>query len=126
MSEQHFNVDDELDLSGEGFQAQEVELLITDAKLEANDNGQRYVITFEPVEAIEDLPGNKVTDMGYLVHNEREDLVKYGRGGLKRLGKAALGTEVFKLPELIGRTVRGYLKEDDAGFVRVGRYKKAA
>lgn len=123
MSEQHFNVDDELDLSGEGFQAQEMDLLITGIKLEENDFGQRYVATFEPTEPVDDLPGGKVTDMGYLSHNEREDLVKYGRGGLKRLGRAALGRDSFRLNELEGQIVRGYLKEDDNGFIRVGRFK---
>lgn len=127
MDEQHFSPDDELDLSGEGLQTQRADLRIIETDVTANDNGQRWVVVMEPVgEEIEGLMGNKVRDSGYLSHRDRPDLVKIGRSSLKRLGKHACGTEVFKLNDLIGCTVNAQISEDDSGFARVRQIRASA
>lgn len=123
---QRFSPNDELDLTGEGLQPTDGTFLIVKTEIQENDMGQRWSVTFEPVDGeIDGLMGNKVQDGGYLTHVDREELVKIGRGSLKRLGSTVLGREVFKLNELEGQQVRARVSEDKSGFARIGRYSKA-
>lgn len=122
-----FDPTTELDLEGEGLQPWTGEWEITNATIDSNDNGQRWVVEMQPAdgEEVEGLIGNTARDSGYLTHVEREDLVKIGKGNLKRLGQAVLGTAQFSLTDLIGERVIARVTEDSSGFARIGRYRKA-
>lgn len=122
---QYFSPDDELDLSGEGLQPTTGIFVITEADVVAHANGQRWVITYEPEEVIEGLPGGKAKDSGFLNHVSNEDAARIGRSILKRIGKAALGQDKFPMSALKGARVRATVSEDDAGFTRMGRYASA-
>lgn len=122
-----FDPTTELDLEGEGLQPWTGEWEITNATIDSNDNGQRWVVEMQPAdgEEVEGLIGNTARDSGYLTHVDREDLVKIGKGNLKRLGQAVLGTAQFSLTDLIGERVIARVTEDSSGFARIGRYRKA-
>lgn len=123
----YFDTDTELDLSGEGLQTTTCRWDITGVEVEEHEHGQRYIITFEPEEEIEDLPGGTVQERGYLKYDgpSEYDLAKIGRGILKRIMQAALGTPKAPLNALVGTTVTATVKEDDMGFANLGRFKKA-
>lgn len=120
-----FTPDQELDMGEWGLQPTDATFTIVEADLQETEDGQRYVITFEADEDIENLPNNQVTDRGYLSHATRPELVNIGRGSLKRLTKAALGTERASLQDLIGEKIRGRVYENDAGFTNIGRISAA-
>ena len=129
MSESYtFSTADELDLEGEGFQPQTGEFVVTKAEIVEHENGQRWQLTFEPVDAsaIVGLPGGKVKDSGYLSHKDPDSQAnRIGRSILKRIGKTITGSAKFQLGELEGKTVVATVREDDAGFVRISRYNAA-
>ena len=115
--------DTQLDLEGEGLQPTEAQFIIVGTDVVENDNGQRWVVTFEATEEIPGLLGGTVDDGGYLSHKEREDLVQMGRGQLKRLGRSLLGRTAFALSELEGFVVTGTVMENDAGYTNIRRIK---
>ena len=121
-----FSPDDELDLSGAGLQTQVLEWLIADATVEEHQDGQRWQIILQPVgQEVEGLPNNEGRDGGFLTHSSRPELVNMGRGMLKNVYKAALGTPKGRLSDLVGKTVSAQISESDTGFARFRRYKAA-
>lgn len=121
--------DAELDLSGFGLQPFTDVFLIEDAGIEETDAGRRWFIKMRPTteqEAAEELPGGMVQDGGYLTHDERPELVKYGTNGLKRVFRAVYGTDSGSLEGLKGQTITASVEEDNSGFPRARRYKQAA
>ena len=116
-----FSANDELDLSGEGLQPTTANFMIVDADFVTTDDGTRWEATLEPVgQEIEGLYNNQVKDSGYWTHGSREDLVRYGRGGLRRLARAAIGRDAgFTLADLRGQIVSGTVSEDDRGYTRI-------
>jgi hypothetical protein len=124
MTDTHFDPNVEIDLSGEGLQAQTADLVVVDAGIKDTDRGQRWFVTFEPIDAvIEGLPKNQVTDSGYLTHEDRDDLIRIGKGALKRLSRIAVGTDKPIMSDLVGSQVNAQLSEDDNGFARVRNYR---
>lgn len=123
-----FSPDDELDLEGDGFQPVTTTMVITETEIVEHANGQRWQIFLEPEDPseVENLPGGRARDSGYLSHVDPDgDALRIGRAILKRIGKAALGSEKFRLTDLVGEKVQAYLSEDDNGFIRVSRYNSA-
>ncbi|KKN39755.1 hypothetical protein LCGC14_0740340 [marine sediment metagenome] len=117
--------DAELDLEGDGLQPFYDNFLITEAGIEDSDNGQRWVVIFEPENEGEKLPNGKARDSGFLTYtgDSEHDLVAMGRGQLKRLFQAALGKPKAKITELEGVRVYAYIREGNTGFPQIGRYK---
>lgn len=126
--ENYFNPDDELDLTGEGLQPTDADFLIVKAGVLSHEHGQRWECVFEPVgTTIEGLPNNQVRDNGFLTYDgpSQHDLAQIGKGVLKRLMTAALGTPRGRMVDLEGKTVGARVSEDNSGFARIGRYRAA-
>jgi len=117
--------DAELDLEGDGLQAFTDTFLVVESRVTDSDNGQRWEVIFEAENKGEDLINGRVRDSGFLTYtgDSEYDLVKMGRGQLKRLVIALTGSAKCKLPDLEGKRVQGYVSEDKSGFPKIGRYK---
>jgi hypothetical protein len=117
------SAEEELDLSGEGFQPFVADFLITEAEIEETDKGQRAVVKFEAEHT--DGYTLSVTERFWLKH-ENAKAEAIGRGQLKRLFAAVFGGPKGSLSSLPGQYVNAQAREDDAGFRRIGRYKAVA
>ena len=115
----------ELDLEGDGLQPFVDTFLVAEARVTDSENGQRWEVIFEAENKGEDLINGKVRDSGFLTYtgDSEYDLVKMGRGQLKRLIFALTGTNKASLPSLEGQRVQAYVSEDKSGFPKIGRYK---
>lgn len=124
------SIDDELDFEEDGFQPVRADFQITDVEFtEAKSgNGTQLVVTFENEEAV----AFPIADRFWFFYNnpENEDeknlrVQNMGRGQIKRLYKAALGVTKASPSDLVGAAVSAEAWEDDAGFLRIGRYRAA-
>lgn len=120
---------DELDLSDAGFSVPRTNWQITEATVESPQPGQqRAVVEFTAsVEGIE----YQVTERYWLQYtgsgdpDKDERVTQIGRGQLKRLFNAALGTPAGSVASLEGEWVSAEGDEDDQGFRRIRRIREA-
>ncbi len=120
--------DDELDLSGAGLQETTAVFEVVDAQYETNERGTQYAIVFEAEEEINGLPGNRITDKGYISAPGFEDpekvaqMEQIGQGRLKQIFMAFFGLPKGALSQLIGQRIQAQVREVN-GFNKIGRFK---
>lgn len=120
--------DDELDLSGAGLQEVTGIFEVVDAGYETGENGTQYAIVFEAEEEISGLPGNRITDKGYIDASGYPDpekqaqMEQIGQGNLKRIFMAFFGLPKGAIGQLIGQRIQAHVSERN-GFNRIGRFK---
>lgn len=119
-SDEAISPQDELDLSDEGFQVDRTNWQIVEATVDSDQPGrQSAVITFRTEQ---DDVEYEVTERWWLQYTgsgdaEKDALVtRIGRGQLKRLFNAALGTSEGSIAQLEGEWVSAEGDEDDRGF----------
>lgn len=119
-----FDPTEELDLTGEGLQRQRATFEIVEANVNPTKAGDGTVaaVEFQSVEPVDGIESFTVSDYFVLAH-PKLSVAKGGRGKLKRLFRAALGTTTGAIASLPGRLVSAEVWEDDEGFRRIGRYQ---
>lgn len=119
-----FDPNEELDLSGEGFQRQRALFQIVEAEIRPTKagDGAVLVITFESTEPVNGIDALTVNDYIVTTHPEVR-VAKMGRGRLAKLFEAVFGTKRGSINALVGRIVSAEVWEDDEGFRRIGRYR---
>jgi hypothetical protein len=118
-----FDVNAELDLTNEGFSTPRINWQIIKAEVESPNPGQqRAVVEFAGAHGGIDY---SVTDRFWLQYTGSGDASRdakttsIGRGQLKRLFIAALGTPKASVSQLMGTWVSAEGQEDDLGFRRL-------
>jgi hypothetical protein len=121
MSENEtIGVEEEFDLSDAGVQTRRVIATITGFDVEEKDNGVQHVVTFE-VENDEEIQ-YPITVRNWFSHSN-EKAQQIGRGNLKQISQAALGTPKYNQTNLLGRQVDAQVY-DNEGFVGLRRFRK--
>lgn len=112
--------DETYDFSGDGLQETEATFVVTEFSAEEKDNGNiLHKITLET----EAIP-YPVYLTGWVKH-ENPKAQQTGRSILKRFALAALGQPSYTQNSIVGARVLAVAKEDEQGFVRVGKFKPA-
>lgn len=109
--------DEVFDFSNDGFQPGEHKLLVTEVEIVEKEKGRQMVVVVES-ETLQ-FP---VSIREWVSHTTPK-AQEIGRGNIKRLFKAALGSDKGSPTELVGKYISGRVYEDDAGFIRVNRLK---
>lgn len=122
----------ELDLSGEGLEPTTATWLISNVIVEETQPGCiRAVVTFTAQEPINGMDTFEVEDRYWTAHTNPNDKPKgrrpqdIGKSNLKRLFNTVFGTPSGAIASLEGQYVTATVREDDAGFRRIGRFKAA-
>lgn len=112
--------DETYDFSDAGLQETEGTFTVTEFSAEKKDNGIQHKITLEsPVL-------NYPVYLNAWVEHTNDKAKAVGRSILKRFALAALGHPSYNQTNIIGARVVATVKEDDNGFTRIGKFKKAA
>ena len=120
--EEMFGLEDELDLENEStITPQRANFEVTDVEILEKENGKLARVEFSNLDV---LP-YPISETFWLRHTN-EKAQKIGRGGLKRLFKAAFGEPKGTVANLMGLTISGWVKEDANGYTRLSSFQKAA
>jgi len=116
-------LDDDLDLTEEGFQPVTDTFTISDVDVAKNERGTMlsYTLSNPDVELF-----GKPCEQSFrewLSFPENEIVARIGRSNIKRLANAALGTAAFKPIDLDGAMVVATLSEDKRGFIQAKGFK---
>jgi hypothetical protein len=111
--------DEAFDFADAGLQETEEVFVVTEFVVEQKDNGTLHKIKLET----EAIP-YPVWLTGWTKHTN-EKAAQTGRSILKRFALAALGQPGYTQNTIVGARVTATAKEDDNGFVRVGKFKPA-
>lgn len=114
-----YTADDELDFGSLApqFAARRVNVDITEAEVQAKENGSMAVIRFEG----DDLPF-AATVTAWLTHTN-EKAQQIGNRTMRAIYKAVNGVPKGTVSSLPGRRVSAYAKEDEDGRIQLNSFK---
>lgn len=110
---------EEYDFSADGLPVGEKLFTITEEEVVERETGVQLVLTFETPDVDFPIPVN------YWIEHNNPRAAKIGRGNLKKIAVAATGQPKIAKGGFKGHKVLATLSEDDQGFARVSRFKKA-